>query len=146
MKKILVGLDGSAQQGRILDEAVLLAKKLGASVVLFRSVTLPLELPATAFSVSPTSVSDLLIDNAKKDIEGQRATVDPSVPATTRVDLGTPWRQILEAAKTEDADLIVIGSHGYGGLDRLLGTTAAKVVNHADRSVLVIRPDGPLPI
>jgi nucleotide-binding universal stress UspA family protein len=36
-------------------------------------------------------------------------------------------------------DLIVIGSHGYDALDRLLGTTAAKVVNHADRSVLVVR-------
>jgi len=33
----------------------------------------------------------------------------------------------------------VIGSHGYGGLDRLLGTTAARVVNHADRNVLIVR-------
>jgi nucleotide-binding universal stress UspA family protein len=85
-------------------------------------------------------VSDILVENAKKDVEAQRATVDPSVPARTRVDLGTPWRQILEAAKAEGVDLIVIGSHGYGGLDRLLGTTAAKVVNHAECSVLVIRP------
>jgi nucleotide-binding universal stress UspA family protein len=146
MKRILVGLDGSEQQGRILGEAVLLAQKIGAELVLFRSVALPLELPSAAFSVSPTAVSDLLVENAKKDLEAQRATVDPSVPATTRVDLGTPWRQILEAATAENVDLIVIGSHGYGGLDRLLGTTAAKVVNHSDRSVLVIRPDGPLPI
>jgi nucleotide-binding universal stress UspA family protein len=36
--------------------------------------------------------------------------------------------------------LIVIGSHGYGGLDRVLGTTAARVVNHALCSVLVVRP------
>ncbi|HVU00723.1 MAG TPA: universal stress protein [Polyangiaceae bacterium] len=32
-----------------------------------------------------------------------------------------------------------MGSHGYGTLDRVLGTTAAKVVNHAARSVLVVR-------
>ena len=37
------------------------------------------------------------------------------------------------------ASVIVIGSHGYGGLERLLGTTAARVVNHADRAVLVVR-------
>jgi nucleotide-binding universal stress UspA family protein len=33
----------------------------------------------------------------------------------------------------------VIGAHGYGKLDRMLGTTAAKVVNHADRNVLIVR-------
>jgi nucleotide-binding universal stress UspA family protein len=35
--------------------------------------------------------------------------------------------------------LIVIGAHGYGIVDRILGTTAGRVVNHADRSVLVVR-------
>jgi nucleotide-binding universal stress UspA family protein len=35
--------------------------------------------------------------------------------------------------------LIVIGSHGFSGIDRLLGTTAGRVVNHADRSVIVVR-------
>ena len=38
-----------------------------------------------------------------------------------------------------DFDLIVIGSHGFGTIDRILGTTAAKVVNHAERNVLVVR-------
>jgi nucleotide-binding universal stress UspA family protein len=42
-------------------------------------------------------------------------------------------------ATEEDVDLIVIGSHGYHDADRVLGTTAAKVVNHADHSVLVVR-------
>ena len=41
--------------------------------------------------------------------------------------------------------LIVIGSHGYGGIDHLLGTTAARVVNHADRPVLVVRGPSGLP-
>jgi nucleotide-binding universal stress UspA family protein len=46
-------------------------------------------------------------------------------------------------ARSVEADLIVIGSHGYAGFDRLLGTTAAKVVNHAHCSVLVVRePQG----
>ena len=42
-------------------------------------------------------------------------------------------------SKVTGADLIVVGSHGYSGIDHLLGTTAARVVNHADRSVLVVR-------
>jgi nucleotide-binding universal stress UspA family protein len=46
---------------------------------------------------------------------------------------------VCKEAHQEDVDLIMVGSHGYSGVDRLLGTTAAKVVNHADRSVLVVR-------
>jgi hypothetical protein len=46
---------------------------------------------------------------------------------------------IGRAAKELDVDLIAIGSHGYPSIDRLLGTVAAKVVNHADRNVLVVR-------
>ena len=53
--------------------------------------------------------------------------------------VGIPWDTICSVAKEEDVDLIVIGSHGYDILDRIVGTTAAKVVNHADRSVLVVR-------
>ena len=45
----------------------------------------------------------------------------------------------LHGLSMETFDLIVIGSHGYGAIDRVLGTTAAKVVNHADRTVLVVR-------
>jgi nucleotide-binding universal stress UspA family protein len=50
---------------------------------------------------------------------------------------------VCGAAKALDADLIVVGSHGYGTVDRLLGTTAAKIVNHAECSVLVVRPSKP---
>ena len=42
-------------------------------------------------------------------------------------------------AREEDVDLIVLGSHGFDVLDRIVGTIAAKVVNHADRAVLVVR-------
>lgn len=55
------------------------------------------------------------------------------------MQVGVAWDGICSYAKEHDVDMIVIGSHGYGILDRLVGTTAAKVVNHADRSVLVVR-------
>jgi nucleotide-binding universal stress UspA family protein len=65
--------------------------------------------------------------------------VPADVYAGVRVSIGIPWPSIERAADEEDVDMIVVGSHGYHGLDRVLGTTAAKVVNHADRSVLVVR-------
>jgi nucleotide-binding universal stress UspA family protein len=55
------------------------------------------------------------------------------------VVVGAPWEAVCNAARTTAVDVIVIGSHGYSGLDRLLGTTAARIVNHAPCSVLVVR-------
>ena len=53
---------------------------------------------------------------------------------------GDPRAVIVDEAKDWDADLIVLGSHGYTGLNRwLLGSVAQFVVNHAPCSVLVVR-------
>jgi len=57
----------------------------------------------------------------------------------TQIVIGVAWQAICDGAHEQQADLVVIGSHGYSGFDRLLGTTAAKVVNHAQCSVLVVR-------
>jgi nucleotide-binding universal stress UspA family protein len=58
---------------------------------------------------------------------------------------GDPWRRILDVAQELDVDLIIAGSHRYRGLDRVLGTTAAKLVNHADRNVLIVHERRPSP-
>jgi nucleotide-binding universal stress UspA family protein len=60
-----------------------------------------------------------------------------------RVDPVTePWIGILAAADAVDAALIVLGSHGYRGWDRVLGTTAGKVANSSHRNVLVVHDRG----
>ena len=139
MKKLLVALDGSDREKGVLDAAIALGQKTGAKLVLFRSVGIPRELPAEAYSVSPEEIPKLLEQLALKDVNALAAGVPPAVRGSVRVLVGTPWQSIDHAAREEDVDLIVIGSHGYSGIDRVLGTTAAKVVNHADRAVLVVR-------
>ena len=142
MKRILVGLDGSPSQKKVLEEAAQLAHKLAAELVLFRSIAIPVELPPRALAATPDQVGDILLSTARDDLDRLARELPPKMVHHVRVELGTPWRAILDAAKAEQVDLVVIGSHGYGGLDRLLGTTAAKVVNHADRTVMVVRPPG----
>ncbi len=56
--------------------------------------------------------------------------------------VGFPWDVVNDVAKRREARLIVIGSHGYHGWDRVLGTTAARIVNLADRGVLIVRGAG----
>ncbi len=74
-----------------------------------------------------------------RELEQLALGVDPKLAAHVLVRVGTPWGAICRAGKEHDVDLIVVGSHGYDAIDHVLGTTAAKVVNHADRSVLVVR-------
>jgi len=139
MNRILVGLDGSAEEPRVLEAARGLAERLSAKLLLFRAVPLPVEIPAGAFGVPPDALGGILLETAQKHLAEVARTVPPALLGGTKLELGSPWRAICDAAKSENADLIVIGSHGYHGLDRVLGTTAAKVVNHADRSVMVVR-------
>jgi nucleotide-binding universal stress UspA family protein len=104
-----------------------------------RAVAIPAEVPAAAFSVEPDAVGSILLETARKDVEKLCKPIPAARIAATHVVLGTPWRTLCDLATEKNAGLIVIGSHGYHGLDRLLGTTAAKVVNHAHCSVLVVR-------
>ena len=139
MKKILVGLDGSPRQASTLAAAAGLARRTGAKLVLFRGVGLPSDLPHDAYMMAPADVTKLLEERAKKALEEAAKTVPAEVVERCHVVIGTPWQAVCRAATELDVDLIVVGSHGYDTVDRILGTTAAKIVNHADRSVLVIR-------
>lgn len=138
MKRILVGLDASPRAAHVLDTAADFARRAGAKIVLFRGVGIPIEIPADAYSMSPESLADKLELTAKAYLESE-AKRYPDLVETCATHIGTPWQAVCNAATTFNCDLIVIGSHGYAGLDRLLGTTAAKIVNHSDRSVLVVR-------
>jgi nucleotide-binding universal stress UspA family protein len=108
--------------------------------MLFRAVGLPPEVPQRYFASSTNSLVDTLLEEAKRSLVELERSLAPELSDGVYTEVGSPWDGICRAAAKFDADLIVIGSHGYGTLERLLGTTAAKVVNHADRSVLVVRP------
>lgn len=139
MDRILVGLDASPRAAGVLQTAVELARRVGGGVLLFRAVGIPVGIPHEAYSMSPASLADLLEAEAKRYLEQIAVKVPPELLLGTVIGVGTPWQAICTAADHNKADVIVIGSHGYSGIDRLIGTTAAKVVNHATQSVLVVR-------
>lgn len=105
-----------------------------------RSVGLPPEVDKEFLVITPNEVVEHLVGRAENELERLTAGVSKDLLDGIYVRVGTPWDAICTEARTLDVDLILLGSHGYSGLDRILGTTAAKVVNHADRSVMVVRP------
>lgn len=139
MKRILVALDASPRTPFVRDSAADLARRTGSKLVLFRSVGLPTHIDESSVTHPVEPLRDALKHEAEADLKRHADTLTPELVDRVLVQIGVPWEAICAAAKECDADVIVIGSHGYGGLDRLLGTTAAKVVNHADRTVMVVR-------
>jgi nucleotide-binding universal stress UspA family protein len=139
IRKILVGLDSSPRADHVLAAAVSLAQRFGAQLILVNSVGIPFDFPADALGLSPTALPGIMEEAARRDIEARARTLPSNIPHKVDIQIGTPWQVVCNLAKEEDVDLIVIGSHGYSGIDRVIGTTAARVVNHADRPVLVIR-------
>jgi nucleotide-binding universal stress UspA family protein len=143
VKRILVGLDGSPRAPGVLAAAVAVAKAQGGKLTLLRSVGLPPDLPQDFWKTTDESLSDVLKHRAAGYLEECAAHAGPGILSGCEVPVGSPWQAICDAARRLEADLIVIGSHGYAGVDRLLGTTAAKVVNHAPCNVLVVREPAP---
>jgi universal stress protein F len=139
MKKILVALDGSTRAPRVLDAAIHLAEASGAKLVLYRAITIPTDLPREAFVVATSGLEDILVSYARSALAKIAEGVHPALVDQVITAFATPWDGICRAARELEVDLVVIGSHGYSGLDRLVGTVAAKVVNHCDRNVLVVR-------
>jgi nucleotide-binding universal stress UspA family protein len=139
MKRILVGLDGSSRAPAVLETAITIARAQGSQLTLLRAVGLPRDVPQDFWRTTDEPLLEVFRKRAKQELDELAARVPKELRADLDVVIGVPWQAICDAAKRADADLIVIGSHGYAGLDRLLGTTAAKVVNHATCSVLVAR-------
>jgi nucleotide-binding universal stress UspA family protein len=139
MKRLLVCLDSSPRAQAVLATAHDLARRTGAKLAIFRSVGLPPEFDKELLAISPNDVIGELEKRAKADLEALTASATADIEGIY-VRIGTPWDAICTEAKVLDCDMIILGSHGYSALDRVIGTTAAKVVNHADRSVLVVRP------
>jgi nucleotide-binding universal stress UspA family protein len=139
MKRILVALDGSPRAGDVLAAAVDIARTRGTRLVLLRAVGLPAEVPQDFWKTTEEPLLDVLKKRAEQYLRDEVANVARDVACDFEVTIGAPWQAICDAARALQVDLVVIGSHGYSGLDRVLGTTAAKVVNHAHCSVLVVR-------
>jgi nucleotide-binding universal stress UspA family protein len=135
-KRIVVGVDGSASSTEALRWAVRQAGFTGARV----DAVIAWEFPAT-YGWAPV-VTDLydLEAVAGKVLSKVVDEVGGAVPVTRSVVHGNPVRVLLDAAR--GADLLVLGSHGHGGMTGvLLGSVSLHCLQHATCPVLVMRGD-----
>ena len=136
IQRVLAAVDATPRAERVVESAPELAHQYGAELVLFRAVDVPPDLPAAA-ATRPDRIEPEILRMEEESLRAFAAMC--KVTATTRVVAShEPWRAIVDAADALKADAIVIGSHGYHGLDRLLGTNASRVADRAHCLVVVV--------
>ena len=140
VRSILVPIDFSKPSEKALEYAISLAKQFGAKLTVL-SVVEPF--PTPDFAYYPLVMeSDKIVAETKRRLEKvtAKAGIASECLEKTLVRNGVPYREIVDAARTLKIDLIVISTHGYSGLAHvIMGSTAERVVRHAECPVLVVR-------
>lgn len=141
IKRILVPLDFSVNSNRALDYALGVARKFDAALHLVHVCEVPSIMTASmdAYAIAYTDWTQRLGEEAEKELIKITARVS-GVKVTTEVLFGGPASAIIEAAAINEADLIVMGTHGHGAVMHLMmGNVAERVVRGAPCPVLTVR-------
>jgi len=137
-RKILVPVDLSHDErcDALIEQAKRLAGLDGGELMLLNVVA---DIPTYVAAELPPELHQKAMASA--DAELRRLAEKHALPATTRllVEHGSPAPRILDAAKDNEVDVIVIASHQPGLADYLIGSVAGKVVRHAHCTVVVLR-------
>lgn len=146
LKRILFPTDFSENAQAAQKYACALAEQFQAELHLLHVMVDPaivIPEPGTFFPIPDTFLAELK-ERTEKALDGALDAKWCAGKTVQRViRRGTPFVEIVRYAKDVDADLIVIGTHGRGGLAHvLLGSVAEKVVRKAPCPVLTVRPAG----
>jgi nucleotide-binding universal stress UspA family protein len=140
---ILVPIDGSSTAGQAIDKALGIAKAFKSAVTLiyvidpyaFTGVGTDFSYGQTEYLAAATAEANESIGAARQIFAEHGIAVNGSV-----VEGHAVYQAILDTAESLGADLVVMGSHGRRGLEKLvLGSVTAQVLSHAHLSVLVVR-------
>jgi universal stress protein A len=142
LRRIVVPIDFSATATKALQYALPFATAFDAELLLLH-VTQTWSMPVEYGYVPPDSAVSprQLLDSTRKALD-ELSTREIGARARYRVQVreGVPWLEIAAAARENEADLIILTTHGWTGLKHaLLGSVAERVVRHAPCPVLVVR-------
>ena len=142
-KHILLPTDGSELSKAAMKHGITLAKAIGARVT-----ALVVSTPLNSLVVDPSIVSSaldqykaLVAEQTAKYLDNVRnnalaAGVDCS---TLCIEHDKPYEAIVDTAKKQGCDLVVMASHGLRGVSAILGSETLKVLTHTSVPILVYR-------
>ena len=143
IQRILCAVDFAEYSPQVAEYAQTLAQKLGAGVhVLYVAPTLS---QYVGFQVAPSSIENFvgeILSGAEQTMENFLQEHFTGIEVTGHVLTGYAAEEILKYAQENSMDLIIMGTHGRKGIDRILfGSVAERVVKSAHVPVLTVRPE-----
>jgi nucleotide-binding universal stress UspA family protein len=136
-KTIIVGYDGKHASNLALLRAADLAEEAGAKLVVTSSARL---LVGGARGVGPLDPADAPAEHIEELQHARELLVNRKLNVVYDLEIGDPDDAIVVLADRHKADLIVVGTHERGFLDRLLhGSVSEGVSRHAHCDVLIVR-------
>jgi len=142
-KRICCAVDFSDASRAAMEAAVDLTRRMSAELVLLHAYPIPGFTFPDGSVVASTTMMQELAEGAERHLEAWRRDAEalglPGVKAERAV--GEPAREIVEYARANAVDLLVVGTHGRSALEHaLLGSVAERVVRRAPCAVLTVRP------
>jgi nucleotide-binding universal stress UspA family protein len=155
-KRLLVPLDGSRLSSRAIVYATEVAQHFNAEIILLHVVHPTPSVPATTGMVpgaaTPKAAEITIraaleadkknVASAKRYLSGKlRAIRNTGLSGKYDVIRGEPTRSIMDFANKEKIDLVIMTTHGKGGLKRaIMGSVADTIIRELGKPVLVVRP------
>jgi len=142
LKKILCSVDFSEGSPLVAEYAATLARAAKAEIICV--YVAPSLAEYVGFNVPQAALDTFVGDvvaSAETTMNDFTAEHFKDLPARGLVLTGYPAEEILKAADSQHADMIVMGTHGRTGIDRIIfGSVAEKVVKTATCPVLTVKP------
>lgn len=143
IKKILCALDLSEHSKTVASYTSMIAKMADASIhVVYVAPTMT---QYTGFHVAPNTIDTFvgeIVSGAETAMEKFIADHFADYEVSSEIAVGIANEEILEASKKIEADIIIMGTHGRKGIDKILfGSVAEKVLIESLVPVITIRPE-----
>lgn len=146
--KIVLATDGTTQSDAAIEITKTLKLEDGDEICVISVVDMALPLSVdiyAGYQPSTEEIENAVMENARAILETtgnklKEIFSHKQVLIVTELLNGSPESRIVEKAEEIQADLIIVGSHGYNRWERLLlGSVSDSVIHHAPCSVLVVR-------
>jgi nucleotide-binding universal stress UspA family protein len=133
---IVVGTDGSDTATAAVQRAEALAEMTRGELVILHAIRLSAVGDFSGGVAVPDPV--VLMEEGKELLARAEKGIHGKIPVRTVVRRGDPARSLIDTAKKEQADLLVVGSRGMQGARRILGSVPNAVAHGAPCDVLIV--------
>jgi len=146
LEKILMPTDFSSSSENAMGYAASFAKEYNAGLIVLHVIQEPHRLRRVTTTLPEEEIDKIIADEievVKKAMEQFVKDFGEGVNVKTLIKSGIPVVEIVESAKEENVDLIVMGTHGQTGTRHaLIGSVAERVVRNAHCPVFTVKPLG----